>query len=122
MLVFMRALLCLAVVLLSLCATGCQTRNIGVIQRGMTEAEVRERFGDPSRVAAGWNLSESVWYYHAYMAYRYSKWVRVPSGRTNAGGELDLIRTSAGVRYPKFKIVFTNGIVASASELAPPDL
>jgi hypothetical protein len=111
----------LALIVVLLVAGGCQTRQISASQRGMTEEEVRGKFGEPGRVVAGGAHFDRVWYYYAFMAFRYREWVWVPRG-SSYGGDLVLIPTSTGIRYPKFRIVFTNGVVYSAAELAPPDL
>lgn len=88
----------------------------------MPEEGVRKEIGDPGRIVEGYGGTESIWYYYAFMAYPHREWVWVPRGGRSYGGDLMQIQTSSGVRYPKFKIVFTNGVVESASELAPPDI
>jgi len=38
------------------------------------------------------------------------------------GGNPELVPTSRGARYRKFRIVFLGGVVINAMELAPPEL
>ena len=105
-------------------AVGCQTQRVlSTVQQGMTEAEVRHAFGAPDEVEPGLKHGDDIvlnWYYYAFANQPYQEWVYVPGAR-QYGGTYQLIQTSRGVRYRKYRIVFLGGIVISAAELAPPE-
>lgn len=110
--------------LLVVVSVGCQTpRQLSAVQRGMTESEVRSVFGNPDEVETGVRLGNDIvlnWYYYAFANQPYLEWVYIPGSR-EYGGTMKQVRTSRGVRYRKFRIVFLGGAVISAAELAPPE-
>jgi hypothetical protein len=90
----------------------------------MTMAEVGSVFGEPDVVEPGPADGGGTvlnWYYFAFATQKYRKWVYVP-GSSEYGVTIELISTSRGVRYRKFRIVFLDGVVISSMELAPPEL
>lgn len=108
----------------ALVATGCATRRqLADVQPGMTMAEVKSRFGPPDSTfaypSAPGKPDEVAWYYTAFRPVEIFQWQTVPTPRP-PGWRLEPGRTTVGVRYRRFELIFHDGVLVGRAEYEPP--